>query len=312
MSGDDRRVIKTTAEIEAMARAGHVAACTLRSALDAAIPGATTAQLDAAAREAIRAAGAQAIFPGYVQGNSPPFPAATCISVNEEVVHGIPGPRPLAPGDLVTVDVGVRLAGWCADSARSIVVPCLPNQEPTAAQAVRAREAQSLIDATCRLLELAIDLIRPGIAWSRIAAALERAAWDRGFGIVTEYIGHGIGRDLHEAPRAPAYWTGFKGEDFVLEEGMTLAVEPMLTSRREPSGGALGRGVDADGLPAWRTRIRGAGDGWTIATRDGSLACHEEHVVAVVSGGSRVLTLENPRQDEGFLAATGLGAERGL
>jgi methionyl aminopeptidase len=296
-----------------MARAGTVARQALNTAADALRAGITTQALDDAARAVMLSAGAEPVFSGYVQGASPPFPASTCISVNEEVVHGIPGARVLLPGDLVTIDVGVRLDGWCADSAVSVVVPLLPEHATNEMARRRAESAARLVEATRALLQYAIQLMQPGVMWSQIARALELAADQSGFGIVTEYIGHGIGRKLHESPRVPAYWTGFQGEDFRLEEGMTLAVEPMLTSRR---GSGLGIGgsptVGTDGLPAWRTRIRDLGDGWTVVTRDGSLACHEEHVVAVVAGGTRILTADSHESHVAEIAPTGRQGGRRL
>lgn len=303
----DGSLIKTPAEIEAMARAGAAASVALLSALEAVVAGATTGDIDTAARIAIAQAGAEPLFAGYVQGASPPFPAATCISVNDEVVHGIPGPRVLQPGDLVTVDIGLRLDGWCADSARSVVTPAPAGGELSPREKAQAELGEQLIGATRRLLAYAIEQIRPGVMWSRLAMDLERAADDSGFGIVTEYIGHGIGRDLHEAPRAPAYWSGFRGQDFRIQEGMTLAVEPMLTSRR-----GAGDGIAPDGLPAWRTTIRACADGWTIRTADGSLACHEEHVVAVVGGGCRILTQQPQHSSDALAGSTGPAAARRL
>ncbi len=272
--------------------------------------------LDEEAQKVMRESGAQPLFSGYVQGSSPPFPAATCISVNDEVVHGIPGSRALHPGDVVTIDVGVRFEGWCADSAISLVVPAGEGEFADLRTESEVQNARRMVLANRALLNLAIGLMRPGVMWSRIAKALEVAAEASGFGIVTEYIGHGIGRQLHELPRAPAYWTGFRGEDFCLEEGMTLAVEPMLTSRRggpaDVAGAMPGMGVGADGLPVWRTQIRDGGDGWTVLTRDGSFACHEEHVVAIVPGGSRVLTADPTGIDAIEDHATGPEAQRWL
>lgn len=300
-------MIKSASEIEAMTRAGSAVRRALNAAAAAARAGVTTQALDEIARSAMLDAGAEPLFSGYVQGSSPPFPAATCISVNDQVVHGIPGPRVLLPGDLVTIDVGVRLDGWCSDSALSLVVPIAGKDAANEHAQRRVNEAQRLVDATRALLDYAIGLIQPGVMWSQIARALELAAESSGFGIVTEYIGHGIGRKLHEAPRVPAYWSGFQGEDFLLEEGMTLAVEPMLTSRR-----GSGTGVGSDGLPAWRTRIRDLGDGWTVVTRDGSLACHEEHVVAIVDGGVRVLTADSAESADLGNAPTGRQGGRRL
>jgi len=286
-------VIKSQPQIEAMARAGAVAREALRAAAELAHPGVTTASLDLAAAAVLTRRGALALFPGYTQASGPPYPTATCVCVNDEVVHAIPGPRVLEPSDLVTIDIGVRMGGWCADSALSLVVPAREGQPFTTEQRERSREANRLLAATRELLAFAVRLMTPGRKWSEVAKAMEGAARGAGFGIVTEYIGHGIGRELHESPRAPAYWTGFRGEDFRLETGMTLAIEPMLTSSRA-SLLQSPVSVDPDGLPAWRTPVRAADDHWTALTIDGSLACHEEHVVAVTQFGPRILTADAP------------------
>ncbi|MCA9309893.1 MAG: type I methionyl aminopeptidase [Phycisphaerales bacterium] len=269
---------RTPAEIEAIRSAGALAAAILTDLRAAAAPGLTTAYLDERAHQAMRAAGAEPLFLGYSQGVARPFPATTCISTNDEIVHGIPGERELRPGDLVSVDVGLRLDGWCADTATTFIVGDV---------AAAPAQAQALIEETRQVLAMAIALIRPGRRWSEIGAALESRAGSSAFGIVTEYVGHGIGRTLHEPPKAPAYATGFSGFDFELESGMVLAVEPMLTGGRGP--GAAGA-VGEDGLPSWRSRVKLCADGWTVATADGSLACHEEHTVAVTDEGCDVLT----------------------
>ena len=270
---------RTRAEIEAIRAAGAVAASILHLLGESVAPGVTTGELDDLAHDAMRRAGAEPLFLGYSQGGARPFPATTCISTNDEVVHGIPGDRRLTPGDLVSVDVGLKLRGWCADTASTFLVTDGTPHDP---------EAFQLIATTRESLSLAIDMIRPGRHWSEIGAALEAHAAGSPFGIVTEYVGHGIGRTLHEPPKAPAYSTGFAGHDFTLEPGMVLAVEPMLTGGRSPGAPA---DVGPDGLPAWRSRVKLGADGWTVTTADGSLACHEEHTVAVTASGCEVLTV---------------------
>lgn len=267
--------LKSPSELEAIRRAARVARQALEHAAAACRPGIITSQLDAMVREHLAQARAQPLFPGYRQGGSPPFPATACISVNEEVVHGIPGSRTLQPNDLVSIDVGLRLDGWCADTATTVLIRGESSGDLRAA---------ALIVAVRGLMEQAIRLIKPGARWSAIARELERAAHATGYGLITEYVGHGIGRDLHEPPRAPAYWSGFDGPDFVLEPGMVLAVEPIL---------AAGRGLGATppgGLPAWRMPVRLLADGWTVVTADGSPAAHEEHMFAVTDHGGEILT----------------------
>ena len=267
--------LKSDAEIESIRRAGAIAAGILRQIRETATTGMTTADLDAIAAAGFERGGAEPLFLGYSQGGATPFPANTCISVNEQIVHGIPGDRVLQRGDVVSVDVGLRLDGWCADTATTFIV-----------DGEADHPAERLIEETRRGLETAVREIRPGRRWSEVGAILERMAFDAGYGIVTEYVGHGLGRTLHEPPKAPAYATGFRGDDFELQAGMVLAVEPMLTIGR----GTLGDGPGPDGLPGWRTRVKLESDGWTVVTADGSIACHEEHTIAVTSTGCEVLT----------------------
>ncbi|MEQ8850739.1 MAG: type I methionyl aminopeptidase [Phycisphaerales bacterium] len=271
--------IRTPEQIDALREAGALAADILQRLRRRAQPGAATGELDDAARDAMVERGAEPLFLNYRQGGARPFPAVTCISINEEVVHGIPGDRQLLEGDLVSIDVGLRLNGWCADTATSFV----------AGGDDAAPDAAALILATRRVLGLAIDMIRPGRLWSEIGDAMEAMCRETEFGIVTEYVGHGIGHALHEAPKAPAYRTGFSGADFELAAGQVIAVEPMLTiPARKP--GPSRTAVGEDGLPAWRTRVRLLADGWTVATADGGPACHEEHTIAVTDDGCEVLT----------------------
>jgi methionyl aminopeptidase len=224
-------------------------------------PGTTTAKLDEIADHRIRAAGAVALFKGVENPQARyPFPASICSSVNEEIVHGIPSERPLIEGDIVSVDCGVRLNGYCGDAARTFAVG-----RPT-------RRAQKLMDVTREALEIAIGEIRPHVRWSRIAQQIQRYIEDRGFGVVREFVGHGIGREMHEEPKVPNYVDrGQRGADFELLPGMTLAIEPMVTA----------------GDPAVEFRDR---DCWTVVTKDRSLAAHFEHVVAVTNEGASVLS----------------------
>ncbi|MEO1129563.1 MAG: type I methionyl aminopeptidase [Planctomycetota bacterium] len=272
---DATLTLRTPEEIDRIADAGRVVARALDAAERACAPGVTTLQINEAVADVLRDAGAESLFRGYIQKDAPPFAGEACLSINDGVVHGVPGTRVIAPGDLVTIDVGARCSGWCADAARSVLVPGGPDDDV----------ASRLIEATRTILEHGAASMVPGRRWSEIGLELEAMAHETGCGIVTEYVGHGIGRDLHEAPKAPAYWSGFVGPDFLLEPGLVLAIEPILTSRPGEAVGPPG-----GGLPAWRTPVRGLDDGWTVVTADGCLACHEEHVVAVAPGGGRILT----------------------
>lgn len=258
---DQRRIhLRSPREIESIARAGAVVSAALDAAASACKAGATTQDLNDAATRAIREAGAHSLFlnyPTYESGEG--FPAAACVSVNEEVVHGIPGQRELKTGDVVKIDCGAELDGWCADAARTVVVGSA------------SREIANLLAAADAMLELAIELARPGVWWSRIASRLQQVADDGGFGVVREYVGHGIGRQLHEAPQVPAYRMSRRDKDFQLRAGMVLAVEPMIT---------LGSPV---------THV--LDDGWTVVTTDGRPACHVEHTMAITDSGPVVLTL---------------------
>jgi len=254
-----------------MHSAGQVVRAALRAAATACVPGATTASVDAAAAGVIEAFRAEPLFLNHrIDTDSSPFPATTCISVNDEIVHGVPGPRCLLPGDIVSIDCGVRLRGWCADAATTVAVGPIESIAP---------ERRAMIEDAERLLDEAIGAMAPGVAWSSIADRLERGARSHGYGIVTAYMGHGIGRDLHEAPPAPNVilpeWR--ERDDFTLVPGMTLAVEPMLVL-----------GGDDDRTEGVRTRT--LADGWTVAVADGRLACHVEHTVAITHSGVRVLT----------------------
>lgn len=258
--------LRSEGEIELMHSAGQVVRAALRAAARACVPGATTASADAAAAGVIAAFRAEPLFLNHrAHDHGPPFPASTCISVNDEIVHGVPGPRRLRAGDLVSIDCGVRLRGWCADAATTIVVG-----EPDSAAPACLR----MVEMAEQLLESAIASIAPGVAWSSIAERLEQGAIEHGYGIVVEFMGHGIGRELHEPPQAPnALVPGFREhDDFTLRPGITLAIEPMLVL----GGGAVS--------------TRTLEDGWTVAVADGRPACHVEHTVAVTSTGVRVLT----------------------
>lgn len=278
--------IRSPQEIDAIARAGAVVSLVLDRLLSAALPGVTTAHLDSFARTMLQDAGAVPLFPGTTlpqRPASPPFPAAICTCINDEVTHGVPGHRALAIGDLLCLDLGASLAGWCADASRAIVVgQPAPNFAPrtTPSDPTIARRLD-LLHATLAASDAGIDLIAPGVRWSTIADAIRHSAANSGFRVVAGFSGHGIGRALHEPPSAPMH-LGPK-DDFVLHPGMVLTVEPILVS--SPPARAAPAAPELPGV-ALVTRP----DGWTVATADGSDACQIEHTVAVVRGGVRVLT----------------------
>ena len=208
-----------------------------------------------------------------------------CVCVNDEVIHGIPGKRKINPDDLVGIDVGLQLDGWCGDVATSLVVS--DSNEKLRRDPVglnRAKEAHALIADTRRVLQTALNMARPGVMWSSIGLEMERLTHQLGRGIITQYVGHGIGRQLHEPPKVPAYWSGFEGPDFCLQQGMVLAVEPILTvvpPRNQHS--------DPQKRP-YKAQIKLNADGWTIQTADGQLACHEERVIVIHKTGARLLS----------------------
>ncbi|MDO9407279.1 type I methionyl aminopeptidase [Patulibacter sp.] len=243
--------LKAAAEIEAMAASGALLARTLDVLAGAVAAGVTTADLDGIAREHIRADGGQPSFLGYRA-----FPGSICASPNDLVVHGIPGPRPLADGDVVSLDVGVTLDGWVTDAARTFVVG---EGRPQDLHLVATAE-QALRDA--------IAVCVPGGTVGDVGAAVQARAGREGIGVFPTLIGHGVGRSLHEEPQVPN--VGHPGHGPELRAGLVIAVEPMLT---------LGR-------PA----IRLAPDGWSVFTIDGARATHAEVTVAVTDEGPRVLT----------------------
>ncbi len=247
---------KSTDEIEAMARAGRVVVDTLAAIGDAIEPGVTTAELDDIAEDYIRAEGGVPTFKGY-RG----YPRAICASPNSMVVHGIPGPYRLAEGDILSIDVGVTLDGFIADSAYTFAVGEI---DP---------EAQRLLDVCQAALAAGIEQAWPGNHVGHISAAVQQRTEAAGFSVVRSLVGHGVGRSMHEEPQIPNW--GEPGRGPRLASGMTLAIEPMIN--------AGGGDVDV------------ADDHWSISTRDGSLSAHFEHTVAVTDEGPRILTKARER-----------------
>ena len=245
-------IAKSAAEIEVMREAGRITARALDAVSSAVRPGATTADLDAIAEDVIVKAGARPAFKGY-HG----FPATLCTSVNDQVVHGIPGGRVLKEGEIVSVDCGAIVDGYYGDSARTF-----PVGQVSAA-------ANRLMDVTKRSLEAGIARCRPGMRLYDVSAAVQDVAEAAGFSVVREYVGHGIGRSMHEDPQVPNY--GKAGTGPTLRTGMVLAIEPMINA-----GAADVRSLD---------------DGWTVVTLDGAMSAHFEHTVAVTEDGPLVLTV---------------------
>lgn len=245
-------IAKSPAEIEVMREAGRITARALDAVSSAVRPGITTADLDAIAEDVIVKAGARPAFKGY-HG----FPATLCTSVNDEVVHGIPGDRVLREGEIVSVDCGAIVDGYYGDSARTFPVGQVSD------------EATRLLDVTRRSLEAGIARCRPRMRLYDVSAAVQEVAEAAGFSVVREYVGHGIGRSMHEDPQVPNY--GKAGTGPTLRTGMVLAIEPMINA-----GAADVRSLD---------------DGWTVITVDGAMSAHFEHTVAVTENGPLVLTV---------------------
>jgi methionyl aminopeptidase len=248
---------KSRAEIERMRRAGRIVAEVLALVESELKPGVSTAHLDRLAEAHIRAAGATPSFKGY-PGINPrrPFPASVCISIDDEIVHGIPGERVIRDGQVVSIDAGAIVEGWHGDAARTFFVG-----EPPA-------KVRDLIDVTRAAMLAGIAAAVPGNHIDDISGAVEDVARPHGYGIIRQFVGHGIGTSMHEEPQVPNYRTGRRGRK--LEPGLCLAIEPMFT---------LGR---------YEARVQP--DDWTVVTADGSLAAHFEHSIAVTENGPEILT----------------------
>jgi methionyl aminopeptidase len=257
-------VIKSAHDIDMMRRAGRVACEVLAKMRAAALPGVTTGELDELARVEMDKVGARGMsknYPTYKPGEG--FPGHTCISINEIVVHGIPGERKLKEGDIVTLDLALKLDGYCSDTATTVGVGQI------------SPRLQKLLDVTRQTLSLAIGQIRPGKRWSEIARLMQYNVEKNGFSVIREFVGHGVGREMHEEPKVPNFVTAeqLRG-DFVLRKGMTLAVEPMVVMGRR----------EVELYP----------DGWTVYTVDHMPAAHFEHTVAVTDAGADILTDGRP------------------
>jgi len=245
-------ILKSPEEIQRMRKAGRIVALTIERLMERVRPGMTTGDLDELAEKIIRKEGALPSFKGY-RG----FPGTICTSVNDEIVHGIPGKRKLVPGDVLKLDVGCIWEGYHGDSAVSVFVGGPPSEV-----------AEKLVRVTEESLEAGIAQLKAGARLSDVGHAVQQVAEGAGFSCVREYAGHGVGRALHEDPQVPNY--GEPGRGPVVKPGLVVAIEPMVN------------------VGDWRTRV--LADDWTVVTRDKSLSAHFEHTVAITEEGTEVLT----------------------
>jgi methionyl aminopeptidase len=246
-----------------MKKAGAIVADVLLKLKESAAAGQTTAELNRIAEDLSAKAGAETLFKGVRNPYGyQPFPAAICTSINQQVVHGIPSDKVvLQEGDILSIDFGVRLAGYCGDAALTFAIG-----------KIDARK-QHLMDITSKMLDIAIENSKPGDKWSRIAKLMQETARAAGFSVVTEFVGHGIGTQMHEDPKVPNFVSrDLLNHDILLREGMVLAVEPMVN---------MGT-----------SQVITLKDGWTVATKDGKPSAHFEHTIAITKNGCEVLTVK--------------------
>ena len=245
-----------------LAKAGAIVAQVLLKMQEEAKPGVSTGELNELALSITKEQGGIALFEGVpsMYGGKP-FPGAICASINEQVVHGIPSYKTvLNDGDILSVDFGVKLNGYCGDAAVSIGVGKISDEQ------------QRLMDVTKGLLDLAVEMCKPGVKWSQVAGAMEAKAVQAGFSVVTEFVGHGIGTEMHEDPKLPNFVSSdLLRNDITLREGMILAVEPMVN--------------------AGKKGVKVLNDGWTVVTKDGRCSAHFEHTIAIVKNGCEVMTV---------------------
>lgn len=252
-------ILKRAREIDAMIEAAVINREALAVVEGLVRPGVSTAELNSAAEDVILSRGAKPAFKGYRGSNSDivPFPGTLCTSVNEVVVHGIPNRKPLADGDILSVDIGLFYKGYAADMAKTYAVGTVP------------AKVQALLDATERSLYAGVEAAQPGNRLGDVAAAIQRTVEAAGFWVVREFVGHGIGRSFHEPPDVPNF--GRAGTGPRLRPGLVLAIEPMVT--------------------ASKTDVEILDDGWTAPTVNRALAAHFEHTVAITEAGPRVLSV---------------------
>jgi methionyl aminopeptidase len=249
--------IKSDEEVRIMREAGQLTGQVLRMLAEAAKPGVTTLDLDNLVRKEYKKRGAIATFVGYPPGSPNPFRHTVCTSFNEELVHGIPSNRAIRDGDILSIDLGATYKGFVGDTALTIGIGEI------------SPEAQRLIDVTRESLWRGIKAARAGVRLGVVSNAIGEYIESEGFGVVREYVGHGVGRNMHEEPQVPNYGPPDRGP--ILRKGMVLALEPMVT------------------VGDWRTKR--LPDGWTVSTLDGSLCAHFEHTIAITDGEAEVLTL---------------------
>lgn len=255
--------LRSRREIELMRKAGRVVAEVLLKLKDAAVPQISTAELNRIAEDTTKQLGATALFKGVKNPyGKRAFPAAVCTSINQQVVHGIPSERVrLLEGDILSVDYGVKLDGYCADAAVTLAIGEISSDK------------QRLMDVTKQMLDIAISKSRPGVKWSSIAGMMQNFAESAGFSVVTEFVGHGIGTEMHEDPKVPNFVSDeLLKDDILLQNGMVMAVEPMVN--------------------AGTSSVVTLNDGWTVVTRDGRPSAHFEHTIAITENGCEVLTVK--------------------
>ena len=246
--------IKSSKELQYMELAGSIVGSALTLLKKSVEPGITTKELDTIAYKEITNLGANPTFKGY-RG----FPASICASVNEEIVHGIPGKRVLKDGDIIKMDVGATINGFIGDAAVSVAVGTV------------SLDAKQLMDATEESLKKGIDAAQPGNRVGDIGTAVQTYGESLGYGVVREFVGHGVGRHLHEEPQVPNYRDPSKGPGPILKPGMCIAIEPMFN------------------IGGWETHI--LDDDWTVVTKDGTLSSHFEHTIAITDDGPKILTV---------------------
>lgn len=259
--------LRSPREIRLMRKAGLVVWRAHQAAAQLVRPGVATREIDAAVEQVFQQFGAVSLFKGFP--GKVPFPAATCISVNEQIVHGIPSDRTLQAGDIVSIDTGCQVDGWCGDAAVTHAVGDVTPQ------------VRRLLDVTSSVLDLAIQLMAEKARWSEVAREMQVYVRDAGFSTVEQFVGHGIGRQMHESPQVPNFYNpkGTKQyEDFDIRPGLVIAVEPMVN---------LGT-KDVKCLP----------DHWTQVTADGKPSAHFEHTIAMTKSGPRILTGPPTPDDE--------------
>ncbi len=253
--------LRSRREVDLIRKAGVVVGSVLSQLEEMARPGVSTAELDEVAQKMTSDAGAEALFMGVRNPTAKqPFPGAICSSVNSEVVHGIPSNEVvLRDSDILSVDFGIRLGGYCADAAITVGIGEI------------SAENQRLLEATRRVLEIAIDAMSPGVKWSSIAGQMQKYAEGAGFSVVRDFVGHGIGRQMHEEPKVPNFVSKeLLRDDIILAEGMILAVEPMINAGSKDV-----------------TTLK---NGWTVVTKDGKYSAHFEHTIAITENGCEVMT----------------------